>query len=92
MKTLRKLILAEIYLLIDERRPNVLGSSMTQELVSISGCFCELDSSSSEKFSRHIIVHMPHNMIFASTMDCGYFVHKITLTINRYINSTSAQN
>ena len=89
MKTLRKLILAEIYILLQDRLPTLVGQSMKENLVSLSGCFCELDSSSVGKFSRHLIVQMPHNTVFATTMDCGFFVHRITETIDRYIKETS---
>ena len=73
MKILRKIILAEIYVLVTEWVPEELPMAETLRL--IRGCFCELESSCDEKFSRHIIVQMPFNLVFASSEDCGYFVH-----------------
>ena len=74
MRNLRKLVLAEIFLLMNERIGNEEDFSMSENLILIRGCFCEMDSSSHEKFSRHLVVQMPWRNVFATSEDCCVFV------------------
>ena len=80
MKTLRKIVHSEI---------NQLVTNRLSKIRSFSGSFCETDSSSNEKFSRHLVVHMPENLVFATTQDCGYFVQRISDARERYISLSS---
>jgi hypothetical protein len=45
--------------------------------------FVDLDSSDARKFSRHLILRMPDNYVFANNHHCGHFVkmlhHKLSL-------------
>ena len=48
MNNLRKIVLAEIHMLPNERVSNDDDFSISEMLLLISGCFCEMDSSSNE--------------------------------------------
>ena len=37
-------------------------------------CIVDLDSSTSKKFSRHLIVHLPNGSLFADARSAGFFV------------------
>ena len=87
MRTIRKVILAEIWVWIRDFLPS--NWSMKMQLKSLSNIFCEMDSSAPNKFSRHIIAQMPHNLVFANTDECGNFVKRIKETINSYIRDSN---
>lgn len=80
MKTLRKLIHDEI---------NQLVSSMLSKMNSFSGSYFEMDSASNEKYSRHLVVHIPENLTFATTQDCEFFVKRICDSVKIYISFSS---
>ena len=84
MRNLRKLVLAEIFLLLNERVCNEDDFEISTNLRLIRGCFCEMDSSSHEIFSRHVIIQMPYRHVFGTTEDCLIFVQRIISTIQRY--------
>ncbi|CAM9377755.1 unnamed protein product, partial [Heterosigma akashiwo] len=46
----------------------------TYDLVVGRSDFLELDSSSDEKFSRHLICHLPSNQLFKDNLHAGKFV------------------
>jgi DNA-directed primase/polymerase protein len=52
------------------------------QLKCTSKIVLELDSSTSEKFSRHLIFHMPDNKIFANNYAAGRFVKNCFAKMN----------
>ena len=61
MKTLRKIVLAQLYILVHENESILSGLSVEEKLAALKKNFCELDSSSSHKFSKHLVIHLPEN-------------------------------
>ena len=54
--------------------------------------FVDLDSSSSSKFSRHIIVHLPNKMLFLNTAQVGIFVKNMIARLAEEIGTGLLQN
>ena len=54
--------------------------------------FVDLDSSTSSKFSRHIIVHLPKNMLFLNTAQVGIFVKNMVARLAEEIGTGLLQN
>ncbi|XP_002156811.4 DNA-directed primase/polymerase protein [Hydra vulgaris] len=47
----------------------------------------DLDSSTENKFSRHLIFHLGDNTLFINNIECGQFVKSICLCLSDYLNT-----
>nr|CCA21367.1 conserved hypothetical protein [Albugo laibachii Nc14] len=75
---------------------DVNGDRMTQRLLSLLRLYLyceffatventdiiELDSSTDEKFSRHLVIRMPHDQLFRSNLHVGYLVRHFVQRYN----------
>lgn len=67
----------------DDAIVDAVVAMTTEELLRVYGltcqghCVVDLESSNEDKFSRHLIFHLPGSAVFASNMDAGIFVRNI---------------
>lgn len=54
--------------------------------------FVDLDSSTSSKFSRHIILHLPNQMLFANNAQVGFFVKNMVARLAEEIGTGLLQS
>jgi len=55
---------------------------MVHDISITRSCIVDLDSSTSTKFSRHLIVHLPNGELFADTFAAGQFVKRFVLRLS----------
>ena len=55
---------------------------MVHDISITRSCIVDLDSSTSTKFSRHLIVHLPNGELFADTFAVGQFVKRFVIRLS----------
>ena len=82
MNSIKRIRRTMIFDLVGSRMKHKMQNARNFDELSDKGIWIELDATSKEKFSRHLIVHLPYNMVFQNNFECGIFVEQLNQKIN----------